>query len=432
MEIRAAHSNEHDMAKKKTKKKTRKKSTSKTTAGRKNRTVKKKRRSSSGGGTSTRSSSPATKKKRRTRSSRARGGDTGEKLVGLAHEIAGQVTKERDPGVEIPVRALSNVEFSNRHKMIMMGDNTQRRSFFNVGQAKKFMQTTLIASGCKELIDQSKTTSIRDLFYHCKHTIAGTKENTFDEQSESDPIIEDLEVTLTSLREELGLFAEPKGAMVGPMVIEDNNDTIDLSRMGSGGWAVPSIVEDDIIKFKKHSAKFILLIEKGAVWRRFSEDRFWEKHKCMILHGGGQPPRGVRRLMWRMHNELKLPVYVLVDNDPWGYYIYSVVKQGSISLAFESERMAIPSARFIGMSAYDAERFDIPKTVTINMGDKDIRRAKEIMNYPWFQKKQWQKEIRHMLALGVKLELEALSNKDFSFITEHYLPRKMKDKQWLD
>ena len=37
-----------------------------------------------------------------------------------------------------------------------------------------------------------------------------------------------------------------------------------------------------------------------------------------------------------------------------------------------------------------------------------------------------------MLALGVKLELEALSNKHFSFITETYLPRKLKERRWLD
>ena len=102
------------------------------------------------------------------------------------------------------------------------------------------------------------------------------------------------------------------------------------------------IVENDVIQFRKSSATFVLLIEKGAVWRRFSEDRFWEKHQCMILHGGGQPPRGVRRLMWRMYTELKLPVYCLLDNDPWGYYIYSVIKQGSINLAHESKRMAVP------------------------------------------------------------------------------------------
>ncbi len=359
-------------------------------------------------------------------------GDTGAKLVDLAHNVADQVGQERDPGVHIPTRALSNVSFDKKAGLIRMGDNTQRRSFFNLGQAKKFMQTMLVAAGCKDLSDQQKTTSIRDLFYHAKHTIPGTKENTFDEQSESDPIIEDLEVTVGSLREELGLFAEPKGAMVGPMTITDNGDTIDLSKMGSGGWAVPSIVEDHVIQFGKCTAKFILLIEKGAVWRRFSEDRFWEKHKCMIVHGGGQPPRGVRRLIYRMHHEKKLPVYVLVDNDPWGYYIYSVVKQGSINLAFESERMAIPDARFIGMSSYDADRFDVSRSVTIALNEQDKRRAKEILNYPWFQSKPWQREIKHMLKLGVKLELEALSNKDFSFITEQYLPEKMKKKQWLD
>ena len=37
-----------------------------------------------------------------------------------------------------------------------------------------------------------------------------------------------------------------------------------------------------------------------------------------------------------------------------------------------------------------------------------------------------------MLRLGVKLELEALSNKDFSFITEQYLPQKLKSKDYLD
>ncbi len=405
----------------------------KTTGKKKTSVTKKKTRGLRNSSAAKSRSKTTTKKKSTRRKKRAvTKGDTGERITTLAQSIAAQVTKGRDPGMEIPVRALSNVEFDAARKLILMGDNTQRRSFFNVGMAKKFMQTTLVASGCKELIDQAKTTSIRDLFYHCKHTIPGSKENTFDEQSESDPVIEDLEVTLESLREELGLFAEPKGAMVGPMTVIDNGDTIDLSRMGSGGWAVPSIVEADVIQFVKNSAKFILLIEKGAVWRRFSEDRFWEKHKCMIVHGGGQPPRGIRRLMWRMHNELKLPVYVLVDNDPWGYYIYSVVKQGSINLAFESQRMAIPAARFIGMSAYDAERFDIPAAVTIRMNDKDVRRAKEILNYSWFHKPQWKKEIKHMLSLGVKLELEALSNKDFSFITETYLPKKMKDKQWLD
>lgn len=364
---------------------------------------------------------------------RKKSDNTAEKLEALAQTVVKSARAKEDPGFEIPSRTLSNAQFDAGKKIIRMGDATQRRSFFNLSQAKKFMQTMLIASGCKELREQGKSTSIRDMYYHTKHTIAGTHESTFDDQSESDPIIEDLEVTIAALREQLGLFAENKGAMAGMITVVDNGDTIDLTRVGSGGWAVPSIVEDHIIQFKKTTAKYILLIEKGAVWNRFNQDRYWQRHNCIIVHGGGQPPRGVRRLLYRMHNELKLPVYVLTDNDPWGYYIYSVVKQGSINLAFESQRMAVPASRFIGMSSFDMGRFNINRTVTIKLTEEDRRRCKEIKGYPWFaRKKEWQREIDQMLDLGVKLELEALSSKDFSFITETYLPEKLKKSLWLD
>ncbi|HUU96776.1 MAG TPA: DNA topoisomerase IV subunit A [Phycisphaerae bacterium] len=369
----------------------------------------------------------------------------GERIRKMARDVVGVVHERQDPYVDIPSRTLSNIRFNKQKGIIELLDGKQRRFFFSLlgrrkgegSQAKKFMQTVRVAEVCKRLIDSGDSTSIRDLFYNLKVPIKsadgkGAKELIFTEQSESDPIIEDIEVAVAVLREELGVHAETKGAMVGPMSIMDNGDAIDLAAMGSGGWAVPSIVEADVIQFRKHKPKFVLLIEKGAVWQRFNKDRFWDKHKCMIIHGGGQPPRGVRRLLFRMHRELALPVYVLVDNDPWGYYIYSVVKQGSINLAFESQRMAIPAARFIGMSSYDADRFDIPPHVPMPLTDEDRRRAKEIRNYPWFAKAPWQREIKHMERLGVKLELEALSNKNFSFITEEYLPRKLKEKRWLD
>lgn len=362
------------------------------------------------------------------------------RLSRMAGEVVKLVHKRQDPFVDIPSRTLSNVRFNEKRRIIELLDARQRRFFFSLlgrrkgegSQAKKFMQTLRVAQICRRLIDEDVTTSLRDVFYSLKIPVKGSKELIFSDQAESDPIIEDIEVTLEALREELGVHAEIKGNMVGPMTVIDNGNAIDLTAMGSGGWGVPSIVEADVIQFEKVRAKFVLLIEKGAVWNRFNQDRFWEKHNCMIIHGGGQPPRGVRRLIYRMNTELKLPVYVLVDNDPWGYYIYSVLKQGSINLAFESQRMAIPAARFIGMSSFDAQKFDIPAQVPMPLTDEDRRRAREIREYPWFQSKAWQREIKHMESLGVKLEMEAFSSKNFRFITEEYLPRKLRDKDWLD
>jgi DNA topoisomerase-6 subunit A len=237
---------------------------------------------------------------------------------------------------------------------------------------------------------------------------------------------------VNSLREELHLFASNKGSMAGELTLVDAGDTIDLRKVGSGGWSVPSIVESDVIQFKKCDAEYVLLVEKDAVWRRFNEDKYWRKNKCLIIHGGGQPPRGVRRLLRRLNEELKLPVYVLVDNDPWGFYIYSVVKQGSINLAYESMRMAVPNARFVGLSSFDRDRFALPNNVTIRLDDTDVSRTKQMLSYKWFDKPHWKRELDHMIKSGVKLELEALSSKGISFITEEYLPRKLKERDWLD
>ena len=186
-----------------------------------------------------------------------------------------------------------------------------------------------------------------------------------------------------------------------------------------------------MIQFRKCNAKFILHVKK-AVWRRFNEDKFWKKHRCILTHGGGQPC-DMRRLLHRMHNELKLPVYCLLDNDPWGYYIYSVIKQGSINLAYESKRMAIPDARFLGLRAIDFHRCGLSDSVKINLNDIDRKRAKQIAKYPWFEhKKQWQKEIKQLLDNGFKLEVEALISKDISYVTEEYTPKRLADKDWLD
>ncbi len=354
------------------------------------------------------------------------------KIEGLAESVLKAAKGGKNPFVEIPIRSLANVKWSEKRRLIELGSQRQKRFFFNVSMAKKFMQTFLVSGACKELIDSGKTTSIRDLYYMTKHALGDTKQNTFEEQEESDPIIEDLEVAVDSLREELHLFATGRGSMVGPLTIRDSGDTIDLRRMGSGGWSVPSIVEEHVVQFGKSEARYVLLVEKDAVWKRFNEDKYWQREKCIIITGQGQPPRGVRRLVQRLHSELRLPVYVLVDNDPWGFYIYSVLKQGSINLAYESMRMAVPAARFIGLSSFDKLTYKLPSNVAIKMNDQDNARAKQMLAYPWFHAKQWQQEIEEMVKSGVKFELEALSRRGISFITEEYLPKKLKDKDWLE
>ena len=117
-------------------------------------------------------------------------GKVEKKLVGVADTVIAAAQKSKDPTLAIPVRSLSNVKFNEKKGIIEMGANKQARSFFNVGMAKKFMQTVLVADALSELQRSNLTTSLREIYYRSKHTIKDSHENTFDSQNESDPVIE--------------------------------------------------------------------------------------------------------------------------------------------------------------------------------------------------------------------------------------------------
>ena len=220
------------------------------------------------------------------------------------------------------------------------------------------------------------------------------------------------------------------GSVAGKVIIEDKGDTIDWSKLGSGGWSVPSNVEE--ITFKKVSAKYVIYMEKAAVWERLHEDRFWEKQDCIIMSSQGQTTRGIRRLLQRLSKEAKLPIYVLCDGDPYGFYIYSVLKFGSISLAHMADTLAVPEVRYLGITMDDIIKHDLKKHL-IKFKDIDFDRLKQIADYEWFKtNKSWQRQFKMMKDMGAKVEIQSLSSRGISFISEKYLPDKIKAKEWID
>ncbi|MGC8850672.1 MAG: DNA topoisomerase IV subunit A [Candidatus Micrarchaeia archaeon] len=356
-----------------------------------------------------------------------------KKLVELGEKIIKQIESKENPSIEIPVRGSANVLFDEKEKKIVLGEKVAHRYLFNVAHARRFMQTMLVGSYVKkDLLENNLTATLRDLYYAKKHTIAGTKEDTIDEQKESDLAIVDLEVALDTFRERLHLRAEPKGRMAGEVIVEDRVknkvDLIDLSKMGSGGWAVPSIVEQ--IEFKKVDVDYVLVAEKNAIFDRLNEDAYWKKNHCLIMTTAGQAARGARRLLQRLSTELKLPIYVLTDADPYGWYIYSTMKYGSMALAHESDRLGCKEAKFLGMSISDIEHYDL-RGVTIKAKDVDIKRANEMKEYEWFKSKEWQREINKFLEKKIKAEIQSLSSKNLQYISNVYLPEKINNKDFL-
>ena len=348
----------------------------------------------------------------------------------------------KEPVLRMPKRTLDNTVYDAERKLLLLGEKMQERKFLDLNESKKFMQTVLMASIIYEALLNDEYPTIRDLYYRGKHTIVYVdhrgrrrEENTWDEQKESDAVIRDVEVYTGLLREEMLILSKEKGKVVGNMRIRSGGDLIDLSKMGHGAYAIEPT--PDLIDFVDWDAEFVLVVEKDAVFQQLHRIKFWQKYKCILVTSAGQPDRATRRFVRRLNEELKLPVYILTDADPYGWYIYSVFRSGSITLSYESERLATPDAKFLGVSMSDVfeKNWLSPrerKNFIIKAKDADLKRAQELKKYEWFKSKKWQHEIDLFLKKKSKLEIEAMASKGLRFLADKYLPTKIQTGDWLE
>ncbi len=247
------------------------------------------------------------------------------KSIKILKEKFGQLAKDilegKKPVLILPKRVLTNTIYDVKRKLLLLGPEMKRRSLLDVNEARKFMQTLLMASIIYEALINNEYPTIRDLYYRGKHTITYRDpkgrihhENTWDEQRESDAVIRDIEVLLGLLREEMLILSKEKGKVVGNLVIRSGDDVIDLSKMGHGAYAIEPT--PDLIEFKDVDAEFVLVVEKDAVFQQLHRYGFWKKYHAILVTSAGQPDRATRRFIRRLNDELKLPIYILTDSIP--------------------------------------------------------------------------------------------------------------------
>jgi DNA topoisomerase-6 subunit A len=345
-----------------------------------------------------------------------------DKLKALGQTLAQQVLSMQNPHLTVPLRSKSNVVFDDKG-FLRLGNKVEKRYFVNVAQAKKFMQTIAIANKTRQFLEEGLHTSIRGLYYQLRFTLGDDiDEDLFEEQSESNALIEDLEVMLNVKREDLNLTTDRKGVLAGPIKIRDKfggeEIIIDGEKQGRSGWMIPSDVDNDM-EFVEVNADFVLVVEKDALWQRLNEDKFWKKHNAILITPKGQASRGTRRLIRKLA-DMGLPIYVFTDCDAWGWYIYWTMKTGSMNLAYLGERFAVPEAHFIGVTMSDIERYPFLRKLTIKAKEVDVKRAEEMLSYPWINKyEEWVKELQLVLKLKKKLEQDALQGQRLTFVGEY-------------
>ncbi len=335
------------------------------------------------------------------------------------------------PQLTMPQRNLANVTYDKKTGYFEMKGNLKTRTL-DVNSVKTFAQTLRLMALAKDMVGQEDFATKREAYYVSKNW----GDAKFNEQRESDTVLDDIEGMFSVhevTRETLRFMPEEHGgSVVGALTVIDRDpETLDPIRsdcaaMGSGAYTVPSSV--DHLGFETQ-ADFVLAIETGGMFQRLNHHRYWRTANCILVEMGGVPTRATRRFVRRLSDDLKLPVYVFVDCDPYGMCnIYRTLKVGSGSAAHVNRNFCVPKATYLGVTPQDIEDFGL-HDATHPLQPVDVKRAKDALkNDPFFQAHpKWKKAIKQMLKMGVRAEQQAFAKWGLNFVIDEYLPRKMRD-----
>jgi len=350
-----------------------------------------------------------------------------EAIVGVAESIHSGIEKLRKPVVDFPVRSLGNVRYDVKKGYFEIGRERSSRTL-TVNTAKTFAQTLKMMALSKELIETSDFATKRDAYYQSKNW----GEACFDEQSESDTVMDDIEAMFSVhevSREQLRYIPdEHGGAVAGELLVHDTDretgktETIDCTRFGSGAYSIPSLVEH--LRFET-KAKFVLCIETGGMFQRLQSHKFWKKAHCILVSMAGVPTRATRRFVRLLSEQCKLSVYAFVDCDPYGISnIYRTLKVGSGNAAHINRFFCVPSASYLGVTPQDIVEYKLP---THPLKEVDVKRAKDALkNDPFFERhKPWREAIERLIRMGVRAEQQALARWGLNYVIDEYLPAKL-------
>ena len=355
-----------------------------------------------------------------------KGEDARDELVALAEEFYEQFESGDIPRMTLPTRSKSNIEYDDDADVWVYGDRTSTRSANSVRGARKLLKSVFTVDFLAQQLEENRSSTLRELYYLSESW--DEAEAQFNDQSESDKLIEDLEIVSGVKREDFHMRPEESGAKVmGPLLLREQTNRGDREihcqdDVGQGGYQIPN--NPDTIEFLECDADFVMCVETGGMRDRLVENGFDDDYNCVVVHLGGQPARATRRLTKRLHDELDLPVTVFTDGDPWSYRIFGSVAYGSIKSAHLSEYLATPQAQFVGIRPQDIVDYDLP---TDPLSDSDVNALESELEDPRFQSDFWTEQIELQLDIDKKAEQQALAARGLDFVTDTYLPERLDE-----
>lgn len=177
----------------------------------------------------------------------------------------------------------------------------------------------------------------------------------------------------------------------------------------------------------KTDARYIIVVEKHAIFQRLAEDRVFNQIPSILITAKGYPDIATRFLLYRMSRAFPdLPILALVDWNPAGLAILCTFKFGSIGMGLEAYRYAC-NVKWLGLRGDDLQL--IPEESLIPLKPRDLQIAKSLKSSEILEE-NYRNELEVMVQSGRRAEIEALYFRGYNFLGK-YIAKKIVQANYV-
>lgn len=319
----------------------------------------------------------------------------------IADKMLRDLENSKRPVLEAVKTSLDNSFYNSKVGYLTPGDKKVRTEL-NVSSVQKLARVVFMLEILLRNLDIGSVNTKRELYYICKGLIRGDKKYKpldFEDQTESDSIIDFIGDMLEVYREELNCFANDRGGqtysqqlVVTETLSDGEKATIDLSTLGTAPYQAKNKPQALKLKVRK-KIDFCLIVESEGTANTLVNMGFTKRNNCILMGAGGVPSNGVRGWCKLIQEELDLPMYFFGDLDAYTMQnIFRTLKAGSAASLIRNANFSAPNVRFLGVLPSDVKKYDLPH---YNVKESDpvearaLKKAKDALeNDPFFLDKK--------------------------------------------
>lgn len=287
----------------------------------------------------------------------------------LAERMLKDLENSKRPVLEAVKTSLDNSLYNSKVGYLTPGDKVVRTEL-NVSSVQKLARVVFVLEILLRNLEIGSVNTKRELYYMCKGLIKGNKSLKpldFDDQSESDSIIDFIGDMLEVYREELNCFANDRGGqtysqqLVVTETLQDGDKAIiDLSTLGTSPFQPKNKPQSLKLKAKK-KIDFCLIVESEGTANTLVSMGFTKRNNCIVMGAQGVPSNGVRGWAKLIQDQLDVPMYFFGDLDAYTLQnIYRTLKAGSAASLIRNADFSAPNVKFLGVLPEDVKKYDLP------------------------------------------------------------------------